>query len=132
MLKLSLSPEEYLTINGNIVVQLNRINGGRAYLSVEAAREIPIVRGSVLERDGAPRPACLEAPVRRRTPPRRNQTFRWSDERDRAAQAMDGMIRQLEEEGRHDLARKLRTQLDHIVPAPWEGELPVREKPSAP
>ena len=132
MLKLSLCPEEYLTINGNIVVQLNRINGGRAYLSVEAAREIPIVRGNVLERKGASRPACLEAPARRRTPPRRNQTFRWNDERDRAAQAMEQAIQQLEAQGQHDMARKLRTQLDHIVPAPWEGELPIREKPTAP
>ena len=69
MLKLSLSPEEYLTINGNIVVQLNRINGGRAYLSVNAAREIPIVRGRVLEREGAPRPACLESSPAEGPPP---------------------------------------------------------------
>lgn len=59
MLKLSLCPEEYLTINGDIVVQLTRVSGGRAYLSIEAHRSIPIVRGEVLEREGGARPACL-------------------------------------------------------------------------
>ncbi|OUO37131.1 carbon storage regulator [Flavonifractor sp. An306] len=132
MLKLSLSPEEYLTINGNIVVQLNRINGGRAYLSVNAAREIPIVRGRVLEREGAPRPACLESSPRRRATPRRNQTFRWNDERDRAAQAMEQTIQQLEAQGQHDMARKLRIQLDHIIPAPWEEDLSVRKTRATP
>ena len=60
MLNLSLLPEEYLTINGNIVVQVSRVSGDRAYLSIDAPREVPIVRGTVLEREGGERPACLK------------------------------------------------------------------------
>lgn len=59
MLNLSLLPEEYLTINGNIVIQLSRVSGDRAYLSIAAPREVPVVRGAVLEREGAERPKCL-------------------------------------------------------------------------
>ena len=59
MLKLSLAAGEYLTINGNIVVQVYRSEGGRSYLAIDAPREIPIVRGTVLEREGAQRPEHL-------------------------------------------------------------------------
>lgn len=59
MLKLSLTPGEYLTIDGNIVVQVYRSESGRAYLAIDAPREIPIVRGAVLEREGAARPQRL-------------------------------------------------------------------------
>ena len=51
MLQLSLRPGEYLTIHGDIVVQLAQLSGSRAFLRVEADRSIPIVRGKVLERD---------------------------------------------------------------------------------
>ena len=50
MLQLSLRPGEYLTIHGDIVVQLAQLSGSRAFLRVEADRSIPIVRGKVLER----------------------------------------------------------------------------------
>lgn len=59
MLKLSLTPGEYLTIDGNIVVQVYRSESGRAYLAIDAPREVPIVRGAVLEREGAARPPRL-------------------------------------------------------------------------
>ena len=52
MLQLSLRPGEYLTIHGDIVVQLAQLSGSRAFLRVEADRSIPIVRGKVLERSG--------------------------------------------------------------------------------
>lgn len=59
MLKLSLTDGEYLTINGNIVVQVYRAENGRSYLAIDAPRDIPVVRGTVLERQGAPRPQHL-------------------------------------------------------------------------
>ena len=59
MLKLSLTPGEYLTIGDNVVVQLYRSTDGRSYLAIDAPREIPVVRGSVLEREGGQRPARL-------------------------------------------------------------------------
>ncbi len=59
MLKLSLTPGEYLTIGDGIVVQLYRMEGGRSYLAIDAPRDVPIVRGSVLEREGGQRPEHL-------------------------------------------------------------------------
>ena len=51
MLKLTLLPDEYVTINGDIVVQLCRVAGGRADVAVHADRSVPIVRGEVLLQD---------------------------------------------------------------------------------
>ena len=66
MLKLSLTPGEYLTIDGNIVVQVYRSESGRTYLAIDAPREVPIVRGAVLEREGAARPQRLvKVPAKR-------------------------------------------------------------------
>ena len=60
MLQIALQPQEYFTIGDDaVVVQLARISGGRAYLRIEADRTVPIVRGTVLEREGHPRPDCL-------------------------------------------------------------------------
>lgn len=59
MLKLSLLPGEYLKISDDIIVEVYRVDGKRSYLSIHAPREIPIVRGTVLERDGEPRPDHL-------------------------------------------------------------------------
>ena len=50
MLKLTLLPDEYLTINGDIVVQLKRVAGGRADVAVDAPREMPVVRGTLEEK----------------------------------------------------------------------------------
>ena len=70
MLKISLTQGEYLTIGDNIVVQLYRSEGGRSYLAIDAPREIPIVRGAVLEREGGQRPSIWRRSRRRDTAPR--------------------------------------------------------------
>ncbi len=59
MLKLSLNSGEYINIGGNVIVQVYRVAGDRTYLAIEAPREIPVVRGSVLEREGEVRPKNL-------------------------------------------------------------------------
>lgn len=59
MLKLSLAPGEYLTVGEDVVVQVYRSENGRAYLAIDAPRSVPIVRGSVREREGAPPPQKL-------------------------------------------------------------------------
>jgi len=66
MLCLGLAQEEYLTIGDNIVIKLSAVEGKRAYLSIEAPREVPIVRGTLLERGGRGRPACVGAAPRRK------------------------------------------------------------------
>lgn len=123
MLKLALDPEEYLTINGDIVVQLSRVAGGRAYLAIEADRSIPIVRGEVLEREGGERPACL-APVSGKTFRHyRDRYFPWNDDRERAVRAMNQVMDQLEQDGAGEGVSVLRTQLNRIIPAFWEDEI---------
>ena len=123
MLKLTLLPDEYLTINGDIVVQLKRVAGGRADVAVDAPREMPVVRGTLLERQGGERPACLTPPARKKGRTYRDQIFRWNDDRERAVRAMKRTIQKLEQDGRSEEAASLSTQLDRIIPAFWESEL---------
>ena len=123
MLKLTLLPEEYLTINGEIVVQLMRVAGGRADVAIEAPRSFPIVRGAVLERQGGQRPACLAPPSGRKGRYYRDQVFRWNDDRERAVRIMKQVFDRLEQNGAADEAKVLRTQLDRIIPAFWEDDL---------
>ena len=63
-------------IGGGIVVQLRRVAGGRADLWIDAPREVPVVRGTVLERNGGERPACLEPPSGRKPKGYRDRIFR--------------------------------------------------------
>lgn len=123
MLKLTLLPEEYLVINENIVVQLTRVAGGHADIAVDAAREIPIVRGTVHERQGGRRPECLDPPSSKKTKSYRDQVFRWNDDRERAVRAMKQVIDRLEQNGASDEAKVLETQLNRIIPAFWEEEV---------
>ena len=123
MLKLTLLPEEYLTINDNIVVQLMRAAGGRADLAIEAPRSFPVVRGAVLERNGGKRPDCLAPPSGKKPKVYRDQIFRWNDDRERAVRAMKLVFDRLEQSGAGEEAKILRTQLDRIIPAFWEDDL---------
>ena len=52
MLCLNLMPGEYMTIGDSVVVQLDRIAGDRCKLMINAPKEIPVLRGKVLERTG--------------------------------------------------------------------------------
>ena len=123
MLKLSLLPDEYLTINGDIVVQLTRVAGGRAYLAVNADRSVPVVRGTVLERDGGKRPGCLTPASGKKTKYHRDHFFAWNDDRERAVRAMRQVMNRLEENGAGEEAAVLRRQLDRIIPPLWEEEV---------
>lgn len=123
MLKLSLLPEEYLTINGDIVIQLSRVAGGRAFLAIEADRTVPVIRGEVLERQGGQRPACLAPPSGKAFRHFRDRYFPWNDDRERAVRAMKQVFDQLERDGAAEAAQTLRTQLDRILPQFWEKEI---------
>lgn len=123
MLKLTLLPDEYLTVGNNIVVQLLRVSGGRADVAIEAPRAVPVVRGAVLERQGGKRPACLEPPPKKKARYYRDQVFRWNDDRERAVRSMKQVFERLEQNGAGEEAKILRTQLDRIIPAFWEDDL---------
>ena len=123
MLKLTLLPDEYLTVGDNIVVQLLRVSGGRADVAIEAPRTVPVVRGAVLERQGGKRPACLEPPPKKKARYYRDQVFRWNDDRERAVRSMKQVFERLEQNGAGEEAKILRTQLDRIIPSFWEDDL---------
>ena len=123
MLQLSLSPDEYLTINGDIVVQLARITGSRAFLRVEADRSIPIVRGKVLERQGAARPECLASVPRAHGRRRKDAVYFWTAGRERAVRVMGQLLDQLEEGSGKETTAALRAKLEQLLPTAWEEEL---------
>lgn len=59
MLVLSRGVKETLVIDGNIVVTVTRIDGGRVKLGIEAPREVSVVRGELLDRPEAQREAVV-------------------------------------------------------------------------
>lgn len=59
MLCLNLNQGEYLTIGEDVVVQLDSISGDRCKLVINAPKEIAVLRGKVLERNGGHRPDCV-------------------------------------------------------------------------
>ena len=59
MLTLRLDSGDYFKIGEDVTVQIFRDSGGKFIVSIDAPREIPIVRGAVLERDGMRKPEHL-------------------------------------------------------------------------
>jgi sRNA-binding carbon storage regulator CsrA len=114
MLRLTLLPGEYITINGDIIVQIAGISGERVRLAVNAAQDIPIIRGAVLEREGGSRPACLTL-SRSQARSRKDKVYRWSAKQENAAQSMRQCLDRLERENLPEAAY-LRQQLSEIVP----------------
>lgn len=57
MLSLQLKDGEYLTIGKDIVIQV--FTGATTQVLVQAPKDMTILRGEVLERNGEDRPACL-------------------------------------------------------------------------
>ena len=109
MLCLNLMPGEYMTIGDSVVVQLDRIAGDRCKLMIDAPREIPILRGEVLERIGGERPSCVvEGPRwhRREIP--------WNRRKAQALAAMRMLLSEMD--GRDSNVQALRRQLDHMFP----------------
>ena len=59
MLCISMRAGDYFTVGGSTVIQFNRLQGDRVHLVVNAPREVPVLRGEVLERQGGKRPDCV-------------------------------------------------------------------------
>lgn len=117
MLCLNLTPGEYMTIGENVVVQLDRISGDRCKLMIEAPREISIVRGEVLERNGIERPRCVfDAPRWHRS------EVPWNRSKAQALVAMRTLLSMMD--GRDSNVQTLRRQLNHMFPPVQENENP--------
>ena len=109
MLCLTLTQGEYLTIGGSVVVQLDRMSGDKCRLMIQAPREVPVLRGEVLERNGGERPACVfEAPRWHKL------EIPWNRSKAQALAAMRMLLSEMD--GRDSNVQALRRQLDHMFP----------------
>ena len=110
---LSMQPDEYLTINGNIVIHLHQINGGRARLGIDADRSVPILRGAVHERTGGERPPCLDklSHARRTLNPQKSP-------REQAEEQVWAALEQLDRPGNEEEVTRLREQLKRLISTP--------------
>lgn len=109
MLSLNLKPGEYMTVGDNVVVQLDRINGDRCKLLIDAPKEITILRGEVLERIGGQRPDCVFD-----TPRWHRCEIPWNRSKAQALEAMRKLLCQMD--GRDGDVQALRRQLEHMFP----------------
>ncbi len=113
MLCLNLTQGEYLTIGEDVVVQMDRVSGDSCKLMIQAPREVPILRGEVLERNGGGRPACVvDAPRWHR------REIVWNRSKAQALAAMRTLLSQMD--GGDSDVQALRRQLNHMFP-PEEG-----------
>lgn len=115
MLCLNLTPGEYMTIGEDVVVQVDDITGDHCKLMIQAPREIPVLRGEVLERGGGKRPSCvLDAPRWHR------RELSWNRSKAQALAAMRTLLSQMDGEDRN--VQALRRQLAHMFPPAQEAE----------
>ncbi len=111
MLCLRLLPGEYLTIGDDVVLQYDCTSGERCKLIINAPREIPVLRGTVRERNGEKRPDCVFEKTHwvKRTVP-------WDRSRAQALKAMRKRLSEMDE--RDSDVKALRRLLDHMFPPP--------------
>ena len=125
MLCLSLNQGDYMTIGSNVVIQVDRIKGDRCKVVIHAPREIPVVRGEVLERGGEERPDCLHD-----VPRYHKRELVWDRSKAQALSAMRALLYRMD--GKDSDVQALRRQLNHMFPPGTEqfheissGSLPV-------
>lgn len=113
MLCISMKPGDYFTVGESTVVQLDRLTGDRVHLTVNAPREISILRGAVLERGGGERPACVFEPAARSA-----RQLPWNGAK---REALAQMRRTLEGMESTPEVQILREKLELMFPRPPEG-----------
>ena len=111
MLFLQLKTGEYMTIGDNVVVQLNDASSSHCKLMIEAPREVPVVRGELLERAGEPRPECVIDVARQ---PSSRTGLTWNRNKTQALNAMRRLLTQMD--GSDSRVRDLHRQLDFLFP----------------
>ena len=111
MLFLQLKTGEYMTIGDNVIVQLNDVSGSRCRLMVQAPREVPVMRGELLERAGAERPECVMETARSRWS---GSGLSWNRNKTQALIAMRRLLSQMD--GGDNQVKDLRRQLDFLFP----------------
>lgn len=107
MLCISMRAGDYFTVGENTVVQFDRLTGDRVHLTINAPREVPVLRGDVLERSGGQRPGCVKD-----VSPRYVRQLPWDHRKKQALTELRAALDQLD----GDQARALREKLDVIFP----------------
>lgn len=114
MLRISMKIGQYFTVGDNTVVQYDNLTGERVHLTINAPREVPILRGEVLERSGQPRPACVTEKS-----PHYVRQLQWNGAKKKALLEMRETLSQM---GDTPETRLLRQKLDYIFPNTTEGD----------
>ena len=114
MLCLNLNQGEYMTIGEDVVVQLDHVTGDRCRLVIHAPREVPILRGEVLERTGGQRPQCVYDGHRHH-----KKELVWNRSKAQALKAMRKLLSQMD--GGDSDVQALRRQLNHMFPPTEDG-----------
>ena len=109
MLVLQLRTGDYMTIGDDVVVQVNDVSGDRCKLMIQAPREVPVIRGELLERSGAGRPECVAEPPRRHQP-----GLSWNRNKSQTLIAMRRLLGQMDSGDEN--VKNLRRQLDFLFP----------------
>ena len=121
MLFLQLKKGEYMTIGDNVIVQLSDASTSGCKLMIQAPREIPVVRGEVLERNGAQRPECVIEPSRRYRP---GPDLSWNRNKSQTLIAMRRLLGQMD--GGDERVKDLRRQLDFLFPPEFASNETIR------
>lgn len=108
MLCISLHPGEYFTVGGETVIQFDRLSGERIHLIINAPREVAILRGEVLERQGGKRPDCVQE-----LSPRYVRQLPWNHAK---KQALAELLQTLAGMDSSPEVQTLREKLDVIFP----------------
>ena len=114
MLSLQLKSGDYLTIGDDIAVQIFQQSGSAFSVAVKAPREIPILRGEVLERTGGQRPQCVYDGRRYH-----KKELVWNRSKAQALKAMRKLLSQMD--GGDSDVQALRRQLNHMFPPTEDG-----------
>lgn len=113
MLCFSMRPGEYFTVGGSTVIQLERVAGDRIHLIINAPREVQILRGAVLERQGGERPGCVVE-----IPQQPTRQLPWNSAKRRALAELRALV---DGQGDGPEARAMREKLDRLFPRNWDG-----------
>ena len=129
MLSLQMKSGDYITIGENVVVQVFRDSGPQFRISIKAPKEIPIMRGAVLERAGQERPDGLHKRGPKKSPSEQIRSARKLEElakrqearqkeketRSRAMAEMDRVLSNMDQNSAE--IRYLRFQLEQMAQA---------------
>jgi len=104
---------DYFTVGESTVVQFDRLTGDRVHLTINAPREVPILRGDVLERGGGKRPDCVMT-----TSPRYVKQIPWNPAKKRALQELRQTLDALDDSPE---TQAIRAKLDILFPQPRDA-----------